>query len=418
MLDDAQDFSPEDLLERQMTEAYLEQDYAVVQDMLRQKDVPDALKERMLSTAVRDGNLPIVRCAVEEAGTPLTDVRSIMLVFLACQAQKLDIVLYLSEKTAELGLQRSDAYELIFERFPEEKHDIVAEELLSRASDKQDALNKMLYAAAAAKAFGVIPKLLDMGADPNPNGGTDIYLLLANYDHDFFRDRQRYTGLMEKCLDKFDDLSVLDVALTVAAFKIPDDTQYPETIHMMLKKGADPFASHGEAETHICTMLNSLNRFDEARGWHDTFTAARHAETAEARRQFELLFKQDFRVADLRQTVNADGDTGFTLAARARLLDKVVEAARREGNAPLSASDITSKNNRNQSALSMSVDRDDMGALLDPAYWAKADAGILRKVEENLDKDHKPFVDMARLASAMDQYALKQKAARFKLKPS
>ncbi len=418
MLDGAHDFSSEDLIEKQMTEAYLEQDYAVVQDMLRQKDMPDALKQRMLSTAVRDGNLPIVRCAVEEAGTQLTDVHAIMLVFLACQAQKLDIVLYLSEKTAELGLQRSDAYELVFSRFPKDKHETVAEELLNRASDKQDALNKMLYAAAASKAMDVIPKLLDMGADPNPNGGTDIYLLLAGYDRDYFLDRPKYIGLMEKYFDKFSDLSVLDPALTVAAFKIPDNTQYPEILHMMLKKGADPFAGHGEAETHICTMLNSLERFEESRDWHDAFTAARRAETAEARRQFGLLFGQDFRVADLRQTINEDGDTGFTLAARARMLGAVLTAAIREGHASLSADDILATNNRNQSALSMSVDRDDLPALLDPAYWSKADAGILRKVEDGLSAAQKTFVDLARLASSMDQYALKQQAVRFKLKPS
>src|SRR5262245_46982771 len=128
MLSDAHDFSPEELLEKQVREAYLEHDFGQVQDLLRRDDFPDGLKQTVMATALKDGNLPMIKFIVEEAHIELTAERSIMLVFLACQAQKLDIVLYLSEKTAELGLERSDAYELVFSRFPKEKHVDAADE--------------------------------------------------------------------------------------------------------------------------------------------------------------------------------------------------------------------------------------------------------------------------------------------------
>lgn len=418
MPSDTHDFSPEDLLEQQVNQAYLEKDYAQVQDLLKRDNFPNAIKDTMLTTALRDGNLPLVRFVVDEAKVELTPTRAIMLVFLACQAQKLDIVLYLSEKTASLGLERSDAYELVFSRFPAEKHAQAANELLDRATDKQDALNKMFYAAAASKAFGVLTHLLDLGADPNPNGGTDIYLLLTGYNYDFFKDKPKYLALMEKYLDKFEDRGVLDAALVVASFKIPDDTQYPEVIRMMLAKGADPFSGHNEAERHLAGTFRQLKREPEALQWEGTFSDARQKDIAEHRRQFDLLFGPDFRTQDLRQQVTPDGDTGFMLAAKAKVLDQVVAAAIREGNAQITAKDLTQSNDRNQSLLSLAIDRDDIAVLLEPAYWSKADTGILRTVAENLKDEQKPYVDLARLTSTLDQFTLKQQASRFKLRLS
>lgn len=415
---DAHDFSPEDLLERQVTQAYLEQDYAQVQDLMKRENFPNAVKDTVLTTALRDGNLPLVRFVIDEANVELTDTRALMLVFLACQTQKLDIVLYLSEKTAQLGLERSDAYELVFSRFPADKHERAADELLARASDKQDALNKMLYAAAASKAFGVIPHLLDLGADPNPHGGTDIYLLISGYDRDFFNDRAKYLGVMQKYLDKFEDKGVLDAALIVAAYKIPDDTQYPEVLRMMLDKGADPFSDCSEAKRHLTNMCRQLKRNDEAEMWENVFGEAQKKDLALHRHQFDVLFGKGFTMQDLRQPATPDGDTGFMLAARAKVLDQVVAAAIREGGAQLTAQDLLQKNARNQSLLSLALDRDDLGTLLDPAYWSKANPGILRAVEENLSGEQKGFVDFARLSSALDQHTLRQQAAKFKLKLS
>jgi hypothetical protein len=418
MPSEAHDLSPEDLLERQVTQAYLEQDYAQVQDMLKQKNFPNAVKDTVLTTALRDGNLPLVKFVIDEANVELTDTRALMLVFLACQKQKLDIVLYLSEKTAQLGLERSDAYELVFSRFPQDKHEQAADELLARASDKQDALNKMLYAAAASKAFGVIPHLLDRGADPNAHGGTDIYLLLTAYDRDFFDDRAKYLGVMQKYLDKFEDKAVLDVALTVACFKIPDGTQYPEVIRMLLDKEADPFSGHGEAKRYLTNLFGQLRRDGDVRAWDGVFGAAQAKDIALHRHQFDVLFGPGFKTQDLRQLATPDGDTGFMLAAKARVLDQVVAAAIREGTAPLTAQDLLQKNARNQSLLSLAIDRDDTGLLLDPAYWSKAAPGILRTVAESLAPEQKPFVDLARLTSALDQFTLRQQASKFRLKPS
>ena len=415
---DAHDFSPEELLEKQLTQAYLEQDYAQVKDLLSQKDVPNALKDTTLTIALRDGNLPLVKFVIDEAKVELTPTRAIMLVFLACQAQKLDIVLYLSEKTAALGLERSDAYELVFSRFPAEKHAQAADELLVRATDKQDALNKMFYAAAVSKAFAVLPHLLDRGADPNPQGGTNIYLLLTAYDPAYFKDKEKYLGLMKKFFDRFEDRGVIDTALTVAAFKIPDDTQYPEVIRMMLDKGADPFLCHNEAERHLTSMFMQLNRFADADMWKQVFAEARQKDIEEHRRQFEILFGKDFRTQDLRQPATPEGDTGLMLAAKAKMLDQVVEAAIRDGKDQLTAQDLVQTNSRHQSVLSLAIDRDDAAALLAPAYWSKANPGIVRFVAENLTDDQKPFVDLPRLIATLDQHTLRQQAGRFKLKPS
>lgn len=416
MLRDPHDFSPEELLEKQLTEAYLEQDIAGVQEILRRPDTPNALKERMLTTALHDGNLAIVRCAFEEAKVELTPERGILLVFLACRSGNLDVVLYLSEKTAQLGLQRSDAYELVFSRFPAGAHAKAAEELLTRAQDKQDALNKMFYAAAKSQAFDVLPKLLDMGADPNPNGGTDIYLLLSRCPRPFFEKKDDYVALIAKYLDRFEDRGVLDTALIVAAFKIPDDTQYAETIQLLLDKGADPFGDHGKARRHIVAMLHTLGRSKEAAAWEMRFQQAQQRETAESRRQFDILFKEDFRTQDLRHEINADGDTGFTLAARARILDRVLAAACREGNAAVTADDILRENHRHQSAVSLALDRDELPVLLNPGYWPVADAGILRAVEKSLTDEQKQHAGLERLFAAHDQFALKRQANKFKVR--
>lgn len=417
MQTDTHDFSPEELLEKQAREAYLEHDFAQVQDLLRQKDFPNGVKEAVLSTALRDGNLPMVKFVIEEAKVELTDTRSIMLVFLACQAQKLDIVLYLSEKTAELGLERSDAYELVFSRFPAEKHALAADELLTRAGDKQDALNKMLYAAAASKAFGVIPRLLDLGADPNAQGGTVIYLLTTAYDHDFFKEREKYLGLMKKYLAKFEGKGVLDTALTVVSFKIPDNTQYPETLRMLLDKGADPFGGHAEACRHLSEKFRMLNRPEDAQMWEDAFKNAQERDVASCRVQFETLFKNDFRVADLLAPVNEDGDTGLMLAAKGKILDRVVAVAVAEGSKLITSQKILEKNARNQSVFSLALDRGDTETLFEPAYWTKTDAGILHTVAQTLTEEQKPWIDFPRLSSRLDQYNLKQQAQRFKLRP-
>lgn len=415
---DTHDFSPEELLARQVEQAYLEKDYAQVQDLLKRPDFPNAVKDTVLTTALRDGNLPLVRYVVEDAGVELSPTRAIMLVFLACQSQNLDAVLYLSEKTAQLGLERSDAYELVFSRFPAEKHAAAADELLARAGDRQDALNKMLYAAAANKAFGVIPHLLDLGADVNPNGGTDIYLMLTAYDRDFFCDRPKYLDVMRRYFEKFDDLGVLDTALTVASFKIPDNTQYPEVIGMMLDKGADPFSGHCEAQRHIVDKFNLLNAPAAAATWQETFRTAQAKDVALHRHQFDTLFGGGFTMQDLRQTAAPGGDTGFMLAAKAKVLDRVVAEAIREGANALSVDDLTKRNDRNQSLLSLAADRDDIGVLIDPAYWSKAAPGIVNTVAGNLTDEQKPFVDLPRLSSTLTQYALKQQAAKFKLKPT
>ncbi|MEZ0226509.1 MAG: hypothetical protein ACAH83_18275 [Alphaproteobacteria bacterium] len=418
MTTDAHDFSPEELLEKQVREAYLEHDFRQVQDLLRQKDFPNAVKDTVLATAVRGGNLPMVKFVMEESKVELTDTRSLMLVFLACQAQQLDIVLYLSEKTAELGLERSDAYELVFSRFPAEKHAAAVDELLNRASDRQDALNKMLYAAAASKAFGVIPRLLDLGADPNAQAGTVIYLLTTGYDRDYFNDREKYLGLMKKYLDRFEDRGVLDTALTVVSFKVPDNTQYPETVRLLLEKGADPFTCHAEAGNHLSEKFRQLNRPQDAELWDDVFKKAQETSIAAYRGQFETLFRNDFRVADLLAPVNEDGDTGLMLAAKGKILDKVVAAAVSEGSTLITAQKLLEKNERNQSVLSLTLDRGDAETLLDPAYWAKADSGVLRAVEQSLTDEQKPWIDLFRLTSRFDQYRLKQQAPRLKLRPS
>jgi hypothetical protein len=418
MQTDAHDFSPEELLEKQVREAYLEQDFAQVQDVLRQKDTPNELKGTVLSTALRDGNLPMVRFVIEEAKVDLRPETSMMLVFLACQAQKLDVVLYLSEKTAELGLERSDAYELVFSRFPADKHVAAADELLQRAGDRQDALNKMLYAAAASKTFDVIPHLLDLGADPNAQAGTVIYLLTTGYDRDYFNDKAKYTGLLKKYLERFEDKGVLDTALTVVSFKLPDNTQYPETLRLLLEKGADPFGGHGEALRHLSEKFRQLDRPEEAKMWEETFRAAQERDIAAYRAQFDRLFKSDFRVADLLSPVNEDGDTGLMLAAKGKILDKVVAAAVAEGTTLITAQKITEKNERNQSVLSLALDRDDTETLFEPAYWTKADGGILRAVASALTEEQKPWIDLARLSARLDQHHLKQQAVRFKLRPA
>ncbi|TAL39608.1 MAG: hypothetical protein EPN97_01965 [Alphaproteobacteria bacterium] len=418
MQTDAHDFSPEELLEKQLREAYLEHDFAQVQDLLRQKDFPNELKGSVLATALRDGNLPMVKFVIEEAKVDLTAESSIMLVFLACQAQKLDIVLYLSEKTAELGLERSDAYELVFSRFPAEKHAVAVDELLTRAGDRQDALNKMLYAAAASKTFDVIPHLLGLGADPNAQGGTVIYLLTTAYDHDFFKDRGKYLGLMKQYLEKFEDRGVLDTALTVVSFKVPDNTQYPETVRLLLDKGADPFSGHAEACRHLSEKFRQLDRADNAEVWEGVFRVAQEKDVAAYRGQFETLFKNDFRVADLLAPVTEDGDTGLMLAAKGKVLDKVVAAAVAEGTTLITAQRLLEKNARNQSLLSLALDRGDMEALFEPSYWSKADRDILRSVAQNLTEEQRPWVDLPRLSSRLDQFNLKQQAVRFKLRPS
>lgn len=417
MTENAENNPSLDLLEKQVRDAFAERNYANVILAIKDKDLPNDFKGSILQEAVEAGSLLVARHIYERAKVELTPEQGMMLLLKSSNKQDIPLSVYLTEKNAENGVIRSDSYAIVFNKFPEGDHESIVNDLYEKAADKQDAANAMLYVAATDRKFTAMPRMLDLGANPTSFNDRVMLNLLTGVPPQVFDNKEFYLSVMDKYLSALDEGGIMnDVALGLATGFAVSGLQYPETVALFLDHGADPWMGHRLAETQWEKKEDKQE--SDAVLSHERFQTAREEITRKARHEFDTLFGKDFRLADLRQKLNEQGDTGFILAARARVLPQVMQAALKEGPGSLTAADLTHHNEDGYSLLTHAIDRDDAKQVLDAGYWAKTDKEIVVHLQEKTSDQQKEYLDIQAFSAALARQNLKPSGNRFKLGPA
>ncbi len=401
-------------LEARVSEAFLQKDYGAVIEILRaEKDVEDSFKGRVLTTAISAPSLAVVKYIFEEAQIELSQPSAMLLLIEAAKSGDTDIAIYLCERNADLGIIRADSYNIVLEKFPEDTHKAVVDKIAAVVPEKQDALDSLMKAAAETKKFDALSQAIDLGANVNIDGDALLAKIIVSKPEEFFSDKEKYLGLVEKFFSHgYTGGIMLDASLSIAAHLSLAGTQYPEAVNIMLDYGADPFFGQRAAEKLLVEKLTETGETERLQDVQARFARARRDYTANAKQLFTTLFHDDFRLEDLRQYQGDHGDNGLTLAAKARVLDKVMAQAGTEG---LEITDITRQNSEKRMLLSYVTDRGDQAQLLDVNYWRTRTPQLLKALAEEAGETEKKAIDFAGMNAGFQHQVLRAKAKPFKL---
>lgn len=391
--------SPE-ALERQLREAFLDNDYAKVKQITTAPGCPNHIKGSALQGAVAQGSLMMVRIIMDSAKPALSPEQALLLLIGAAGKQQAEISAYLCEKNISYGVARGDSYAVVFSKFPADKMPVDA--LLAATPDKQVALDTMLRAAAGEKKFAVMGDLIDRGAKLGEAGADILAKITIAVSHDpFYQRKDDYLALVEKCASITPGGYLTDCFAGVSGMMASANMQYTETPEIFLRHGADPF--YGLKSTSLDQHL------PEGSPLRAIFGRFAESYTAQQRNTFRDLFGDAFTVADLRREIDAEGTTGLMLAAKARQLPEVMQ---KDG---LTSQDLLHMNQRQQSLALLAAQRGDGAALLDAGYWRRAEPSIIDTLQKELPDGVKQQLDFSGFAAALDRMALREQAVRFKL---
>lgn len=404
--------------EAAVREALLEQDTARAMDLMRGHAFTEEFRNDILGGVMGlADDVHFVRFLVEELDTDMTATRCVFLLNAACRKNLSDTTVYLVERALAENISLEDCYSRIFANFSPAGATEVAQKIADKADDRAAAMTDALHHAALAKSYAALGPLVDAGAVAGKHMPIILLSLMMCQDEAFYNDKETYLETFQKILKTAipQNQSALDLTLPVAAYKIPDQAQYPEVLEMLVNAGADPFAMKGEAARALTKAFNDRGDFDAEAHWQQYFAKAQERYTAKFGRAFDERFSTGFSISDLLQPVNEAGDTGLTLAARARRAEAVLDVAAKEGG--LTLAHMFNETATKQSAMTLAIDRGDLAQWLRPAYWLKHDEHVLQTVEAKLTDEQKNWADLDMLAARIDQYRLKQGANRFKLGP-
>lgn len=405
-------------LEIAVRQAVLEEDTARAMHLMRGHGFTEDFRNDILGGVMGlADDVHFVRFLIEEMETETTATRCVFLLNAACRQNLADTTVYLVERALAENISREDCYSRIFANFTPAGACDVAQKIADKADDRTAAMTEALHQAALAKSYAAMGALVDGGAVAGRHMPMVLLSLMMCQDEAFYNDKEQYLETFRKVLHTATPLNraALDITLPVAAYKIPDAAQYPEVLKMLVEAGADPFAMKGEAARALTQTFNARGNFAAEEEWKAYFDAAQERYTAQNSAAFDAVFDKGFTIEDLLKPVNEAGDTGLTLAVRARRADAVLDVAHQTGD--LSLADMFNETSTKQSALSLAIDRGDLAPWMRPAYWLQQDALILQTVEGKLTDEQKKWADLDFLAAKIDQYKLKQSAARFKLAP-
>lgn len=410
----------DDALQSAVRLALLEEDTPRAMEMMRGYQFDETFRNEILSGVMGlADDVKFVRFLIEEMETEVTATRYIFLLNAACRKNLQQTAVYLVEKARAENVSAEDCYRRIFSNFPPKEAAEIAVTLADKTPDRDAALTEMLLEASLAKSYETLGALIDAGAKPAQHTPIILLALTMCENIELYEDKDRYLSLFSKVLETTtaENLSTLDIMVPVIAYKIPDELQYPEMLDMLLQAGADPFAMKAEAKRSLTEVFNTQNRPEDADKWDSYFQEAQENYTRTYRDMFDAKFGDGFKVEDLLKTATDEGDTGLTLAARARRLDVVMAAAVTQKTTAVTLDVIFNQTARKQSALSIAIDRHDLATLIQPAYWVPQDANIIQSLENRLTDEQKKWADMETVSAKIDQYRLKQQAGRFKLGP-
>lgn len=410
----------DDALQSAVRLAVLEEDTPRAMDMMRGYQFDETFRNDILGGVMGlADDVDFVRFLIEEMETEVTATRCIFLLNAACRKNLQQTAVYLVEKALAENVSAEDCYQRIFANFPPKEAAEIAVTLAEKTPDRDAALTDMMLQAAMAKSYETLGTLVDAGAKAGAHTPVILLGLSMCENKALYEDKDSYLTLFEKVLQTAtaENLAVIDLMVPVVAYKIPDGQQYPEMLDMLLAAGADPFAMKCEAQRSLVRAFNAQNRTEKADHWEAYFQQAQDSYTRQYREIFDEKFGDGFKIEDLLKSATDEGDTGLTLAARARRLDVVLAAAVQQKTAALTLDTIFNQAARRRSALTLAIDRHDLAALIQPAYWLQHDARIIQSLESRLTDEQKKGVDLDALSAKVDQYRLKQQAGRFKLGP-
>ncbi|MEZ0260316.1 MAG: hypothetical protein ACAH80_04860 [Alphaproteobacteria bacterium] len=385
-----------------LREAMADNDYARVKQIVMAPDCPAQIKTSALEAAAASGSLMMVRIVFDEAKPDLTPEQAMMLLLVAGERQSPEICAYLCERNANMGIVRGDSYNVIFNKFSEEKISDAVDALLKAAPDRQVALDTMLRAAVGEKKYAAMSGLIDRGAKLG-EAAADILskVTIAVNNDPFYQRKDDYLALVDKCASITPKGYLTDCFAGVSGMMASANMQYNETPEIFLRHGADPF--YGLKSTSLDKHLPPESPLRVIFGRYE------ESYTAQQRSAFREMFGTSYTVADLRREVDAEGTTGLMLAAKARLLPEVM------GKDGLTSQDMLHSNQRQQTLIQLAAQRGDGDALLDATYWRRAEPAILATLQKELPDAVKQYLDLGAFAAALDRAALKEQAVRFKL---
>jgi hypothetical protein len=405
-------------LETAVRQAVLEEDTARAMDMMRGHAFSEEFRNDILGGVMGlADDVGFVRFLVEELDTEMTATRCVFLLNAACRKNLADTTVYLVERALAENISRHDCYSRIFSNFSAEGAAEVVQKLAEKTDDRAAAMTEAMLDAALAKSYGALGALVDAGAVADKHMPIVLLSLMMCQDEAFYNDKEKYLETVQKVLQTAtpQNLAALDLVLPIAAYKIPDQAQYPEVLEMLVNAGADPFAMKGEVVRALTKAFNDRGDFAAEEHWKNYLSKAQENYTAKYSAQFDEKFANGFSIEDLQKIVNAAGDTGLTLAARARRADVVLDVAVKDGGLTLAA--MFNQVAGEKSTVSLAIDRGDLAQWIRPSYWLKQDPQILKAIEEKLTEEQKKWAELDVLAAKIDQHKLKQSAGRFKLTP-
>jgi hypothetical protein len=405
-------------LETAVRQAVLEEDTARAMDMMRGHAFSEEFRNDILGGVMGlADDVGFVRFLVEELDTEMTATRCVFLLNAACRKNLADTTVYLVERALAENISRHDCYSRIFSNFSAEGAAEVVQKLAEKTDDRAAAMTEAMLDAALVKSYGALGALVDAGAVADKHMPIVLLSLMMCQDEAFYNDKEKYLETVQKVLQTAtpQNLAALDLVLPIAAYKIPDQAQYPEVLEMLVNAGADPFAMKGEVVRALTKAFNDRGDFAAEEHWKNYLSKAQENYTAKYSAQFDEKFANGFSIEDLQKIVNAAGDTGLTLAARARRADVVLDVAVKDGGLTLAA--MFNQVAGEKSTVSLAIDRGDLAQWIRPSYWLKQDPQILKAIEEKLTEEQKKWAELDVLAAKIDQHKLKQSAGRFKLTP-
>lgn len=412
-----------DALQNELRQAVLENDGARVEQLLDGQTLDDDFRFELIGGLVAAGDhAPLVKRLTEETGDTITPTALVTYLASAARQGHAETAIYFVQKCMDANIPQSECIERIVKNAPAEKIGDVAQKIAQTTENPARTLSDFMLFAATAKEFTVLGALADAGASMGPHAGIMMLMVLNARAENFAEADQKpaYLTLVGKLLDSgMDDVTALDCVLPLVAYKLPDGTQDAELMDKLFAAGADPFYLGSEARRYLVKTYTEQDNLPKADQWQAWFDARQTEYTDRQRTQFDAMFGQDFRVQDLLRTEMENGENGLHMAARARRIPDLVRAAEKTGD--LDAGTLLKESPRNQSLLTLAIDRGDAQTLLKPSYWSRFDTDMTALLDQKLSDDQKKWIDMDGITAQLDHHRLQKMAEvwqpQFRLRP-
>lgn len=377
-------------------------------------DTP-AMKDRLMGQAFAQAlsmsSFDFIQKIFDQCGYQMTETGALVAFSAALRSNNVELSAYLFPKVLSAVTNPRQVYFTAFSVLKAENlaRRFVNLVMTSPEKPKDDIVTEMLFEAVLARNFEIVPCLLTLKPDVNARGGVLPYLIVSNYPVEIPEEplvqpkeelagEEKLIGILRSVRSLgYKGTDYLDSAYARTAERLAERKQYPQTLIWMLDQGADPWLRCDDI-AHLLSQTpyaeDCLRRIEEKKKEADT----------SARVLFEEQFRDGFTIQRLRQWRRENGENGFTLAAKARMWSVVIAQAKKEGTASLKVEDLSLKNGRLETPLSLSKSRGDLFLLLDPACWLSQQNALFSLLKER----HISSQEIEDFRVRFQQFALQQ----------